>query len=157
MPAKSIVLLLSLLTTPALLSAQEYGPQPDAATRTELLALREAAWRTWFANDKAGFERIVPAELVALSWGGGAWEDREQTEGQMAEFAKRGMRLTSLEFPRTVFQRYGDVVILYSTFRLVLTDPAGTEQETTGRGTEIFVRRRGKWIHTGWHLDQIVG
>ena len=52
-------------------------------------------------------------------------------------------------------QQYGDVVILYSSFRIVLTARDGKEQVTTGRGTEIFVRRNGKWIHTGWHLDTL--
>lgn len=23
------------------------------------------------------------------------------------------------------------------------------------RGTEIFVRRNGRWAHTGWHLDTV--
>jgi hypothetical protein len=137
------------------LRAQEYGPQPDSTTRAQLLTLREAAWRTWFANDHAGFQRIVPDELIALGWGGGPWEDRKQTLAQMSDFATSGQRLTSLEFPRTVFQRYGDVVILYTTFRVVLVNPAGATQETTGRGTEVFVRRNGRWIHTGWHLDTV--
>lgn len=136
-------------------SAQQFGPQPDSATQQEILALREAAWRTWFANDRAGFERIVPDELVALGWGGGSWDDRQQTVAAMAEFARGGSKLTALEFPRNVFQRYGDVVILYTTFRLVLSDPAGKAEEITGRGTEVFVRRRGRWIHTGWHLDTV--
>ena len=136
-------------------SAQQYGPEPDLATRQELLALRESAWRTWFANDREGFERIVPAELVALNWGGGPWEDRETTMASMAEFARSGMTLTALEFPRNVFQRYGDVVILYTAFRIVLTDSAGQPQETAGRGTEVFVRREGRWVHTGWHLDTV--
>jgi len=150
-----LLLALTLVSPAVPLAAQDPGPQPDAATQAELLALREAAWRTWFSNDRAGFERIVPAELVALNWGGGPWEDRQRTETQMAAFAEGGQRLTALEFPRTVFQRYGDVAILYSTFRLVLTDRAGAEQETTGRGTEVFVRRGGRWIHTGWHLDLV--
>jgi len=47
------------------------------------------------------------------------------------------------------------MVILYSTFRLVLADPDGKLSETTGRGTEVFVRRNGRWIHTGWHLDTV--
>ena len=136
-------------------SAQEFGPQPDAATQRELLTIREAAWRTWFVNDRAGFERVVPDELVALGWDGGPWQDRTQTIAGMAEFAKSGQTLTTLEFPRNVFQRYGDAVILYTSFRIVLTDRAGAAQEVTGRGTEIFVRRRGRWIHTGWHLDTV--
>jgi len=141
--------------TAARLSAQEYGPQPDATTRTELLTLREAAWRTWFANDPAGFTRIVPGELVAMGWDGGPWTDRAQNVRQMAEFATSGQRLESLAFPLTVFQRYGDVVILYSTFQLVLVDGANAQQAISGRGTEVFVRRDGHWIHTGWHLDRV--
>ena len=136
-------------------SAQEFGPQPDPATQREILALREDAWRTWFANDRAGFQRIVPDELVALGWDGGAWQDRRQTMASMAEFAGSGQTLTALEFPRNVFQRYGDVVVLYTTFRIVLSDSAGQAHETTGRGTEVFVRRGGRWIHTGWHLDTV--
>ena len=150
-----VALGLSVAASP--LRAQEYGPQPDAATRAELLTLREAAWRTWFGNDREGFQRIVPDELVALGWDGGPWGDRTATLGQMDAFAKGDQRIKSLEFPRNVFQGYGDVVILYSTFRLVLIDGAGASQETTGRGTEVFVRRKGRWIHTGWHLDTVGG
>jgi len=136
-------------------SAQQFGPQPDPATQREILALREAAWRTWFANDQAGFRRVVPDELVAVGWDGGAWEDRAATMATMAEFAGNGMTLAVLEFPRNVFQRYGDVVILYTAFRLVLSDREGRAHETRGRGTEVFVRRDGRWIHTGWHLDTV--
>jgi hypothetical protein len=149
----ALAVVVSLGASPA--SAQQFGPQPDAATRRELLVLREAAWRTWFGNDRAGFERIVPDELVALGWDGGSGDDRPRTLTQMGEFAKSGQTLTSLEFPRNVWQRYGDVVILYSSFRLVLTDSAGQSQATTGRDTEVFVRRHGRWIHTGWHLDTV--
>ena len=146
-------LLLAVAASP--LPAQQYGPQPDSATRGEILALREAAWRTWFSNDQAGFQRIVPDELLAIGWGGGPWSDRAQNLVQMGEFAKGGQRLQSLEFPRDVFQAYGDVVILYSTFRVVLVDSAGVTETTSGRGSEVFVRRNGRWIHTAWHLDAV--
>lgn len=139
------------------LPAQQFGPQPDADTRSELLALREAAWRAWFSNDRAGFQRIVPDELVALGWEGGEWGDRAQTLVRMEEFAKGGKTLKVLEFPRNVFQHYQDVVIVYSSFRVVLSDRAGKTQETTGRGTEVFVRRNGRWVHTAWHLDAMGG
>lgn len=147
--------LLCLTTSAASLAAQQFGPEPDALTRQELLRLREAAWRAWFTNDRAAFERIVPQELVALGWGGGAWQDRPATLEAMAGFARERRTIRSLEFPRNVFQQYGDVVILYTTFRIVLAGPDGTASETAGRGTEIFVRRNGHWIHTGWHLDTV--
>ncbi len=148
-----VCILLPALTGPA--SAEQFGPEPDAATRSEILALRERAWRTWFSNDQAGFQRVVPAELVAMGWNGGPWDDRAATLRRMAEFAKGGQTVSTLEFPRNVFPQYGDVVILYTRFRLVLEAADGALSETSGRGTEIFVRRDGKWIHTGWHLDAI--
>lgn len=149
----TLSLLVTILAAP--LAAQQYGPQPNAEAQREILAVRESAWRSWFANDRAAFEKAVPAELVALGWGGGPWDDRAGTLVQMGEFSGGGGTLTVLEFPRNVFQQYGDVVILYTRFRVVITDRAGTAQETTGRGTEIFVHRQGRWVHTGWHLDTV--
>jgi Domain of unknown function (DUF4440) len=157
MRAFRILLTISLLVPITALHAEEYGPEPDPTTRAEILELREAAWRTWFGNDQSGFRRVVPEELVAMGWAGGTWDDREQTLRAMAEFAKGGRTLRSLEFPRNVFQQYGDVVILYTSFRLVLADTAGKAEEISGRGTEVFVRRNGRWIHTGWHLDDVTG
>ena len=155
MPRLRLTLALVLAAPAGSLAAQQYGPQPNAATQREILAVRESAWRSWFANDRAAFGNAVPAELVALGWGGGPWDDRAGTLVQMGEFAGSGGALTVLEFPRNVFQQYGDVVILYTRFRVVITDRAGTAQETTGRGTEIFVHRQGRWEHTGWHLDTV--
>lgn len=143
------------LAVSAPLAAQDYGPAPDGATQREILVLREAAWRTWFANDTIGFKKVVPDELIALGWDGGAWETRAETMAAMGEFAKTGITLASLEFPRNVFQQYGDVVILYTSFRLALRTPSGQTEEISGRGTEIFVRRNGRWAHTGWHLDRV--
>lgn len=141
------------MSAPAL--AQDYGPQPDTATREEILRLRDSAWRTWFSGDATGFQQVVPDELVAMGWNGGAWDDRAQTLRRMSEYQNSKQRIRTLEFPHNVFQQYGDVVILYTRFRLVLVDAEGATSETRGRGTEVFVRRKGRWIHTGWHLDAI--
>lgn len=149
------ICLFAAVLSAAPVAAGDFGPQPDAATRARILELREAAWRAWFANDRAGFEKVVPQELVALGWGGGAFADRTTTLAQMADFARDGGRLVELSFPQDVFQQYGDVVVLYTRFRIVLRDAQGTDTETRGRGTEVFVRREGRWIHTGWHLDAV--
>jgi hypothetical protein len=151
----ALSLLMSLtiaLSTAA--EAQQFGPEPDAKSKAELMADREVAWRAFFSNDRVTFNKLVPDELLAISWENGAWADKPATLVNMNEFAKSGQKLTSLEFPRTVFQQYGDAVILYSTFRVVLTAPDGARRETIGRGTEVFVRRNGKWAHTAWHLDK---
>lgn len=132
-----------------------FGPAPDAATRHEILRLRDAAWWAWFTNDRAAFDRLVPHELLAIGWGGGPWDDRASTLERMAEFAASGHRLVSLDFPANAFQAYGDVVIVYTAFRAVLQSPEGAESAVQGRGTEVFVRRNGDWAHTAWHLDNI--
>lgn len=129
--------------------------EPDRDTQRQILELREQAWRSWFGNDREGFLRVVPDELVALGWDGGPWQDREASLQSMASFAAGGRRLLSLDFPGNVFQQYGDTVILYTRFAIELADPAGAVTRTAGRGTEIFVRREGRWIHTGWHLDTV--
>ena len=48
---------------------------------------------------------------------------------------------------------FDNTAILYYTYVMEqrLGDQAAVD---TGRGTEIFVRRDGKWVDVGWHLDQ---
>jgi hypothetical protein len=133
----------------------DFGPQPSVATQSELLKIREAAWRAWFSNDVQGFNRVVPDELIAIGWSGGEFSDRNATLQQMTEFAKSGQKISELQFPENVFQQYGDVVVLYTRFRITLLSPDQQLQTVVGRGTEIFVKRKGRWIHTGWHLDAV--
>lgn len=145
-----VSLLLVTMTVPV--HTQPRAPQPDAATRDAVLALRDAVWRAWYANDSTTFDRIVPDELLAIGWDGGTWNDRSRTVQRMREFAATGKTLRSLAFPENAFQWYGDVVLLYSTYRIVVGK--GDDVTTTvGRATEVFVRRDGRWIHTAWHLD----
>ena len=67
-------------------------------------------------------------------------------------FREKGGRLVRLAFPQTRAQRYGDVVVLYGRFEVVLQSD-GAERIMRGRLTEVFVKRDGKWAHPGWHLD----
>jgi hypothetical protein len=56
-----------------------------------------------------------------------------------------------LEFPRTEFQRYGNTVIIYTTYELDIENQ-GKLQTERGKATEVFVRRGAKWLNTGWQL-----
>lgn len=125
---------------------------PEA--RKELLSARESVWRSFYANDQATFKKLVPEELIALNQDNPQWDDRAAVLAHARGFAEAGGKLVSLEFPRTEIQVYGDTAIIYTTFRVetVVQGKTGIEQ---GRGTEIFVRRDGSWVHTGWHLDSV--
>ena len=120
--------------------------------RKELLAAREAVWRAWFANDRARLEVFIPEETVAINAAEERWLDRAAVLASAAEFAQQGGKLVHLEYPRTDIQLYGDVAILYTTYSFVV-ESQGKQQTVSGRGTEIFVRRGGAWVNSGWHLD----
>jgi hypothetical protein len=42
--------------------------------------------------------------------------------------------------------------VLYGRYEAVI-QADGVERTVRGRLTETFVRRDGKWLHPGWHLD----
>ena len=60
-------------------------------------------------------------------------------------------KLTRLEFPRTEIQAYGNTAIIYTSYRLDLTE-AGKPRTERGKATEIFVRQGDRWLNTGWQL-----
>ncbi len=122
------------------------------ALRAELLAAREAIWRAWFANDRARVEELLPQHVIAINNGDTTWQDRRAVLASAEIFARDGGKLVRLAFPRTEFQVYGDVAILYSLFELEI-EQRGNRTVQRGRATEIFVRRGGRWQNPGWHLD----
>ena len=128
-------------------------PAPvSPALREKILAARETVWRAWFSNDQNVLGRVIPEETIAVNAGEEAWAGRETILAGAREFAENGGKLVSLDFPRTEIQLYGDVAILYTTYE-VETEVGGEIQILAGRGTEIFVRRNGNWVNSGWHLD----
>jgi len=47
---------------------------------------------------------------------------------------------------------FGEVAIIYSQY-LYETEVDGKRSLTSGRVTETFVLRQGKWTNPGWHAD----
>lgn len=138
---------------PDTIAAQRQQPFTlSAEQRRDLLAAREAVWRAYFANDAQHLDKVIPAETIAMNAGEEAWADRQSVLSSAAGFAASGGKLVKLEFPRTDIQVFGDVAILYTTWTYTL-EVAGQQQTSFGRGTEIFVRRDGQWVNSGWHLD----
>jgi len=139
----------------ALLRPLAASAAADAAKiEPEVLALREAAWRAWFAGDTAALEKMLPPEFIGISMEG-PLTPLPRTLEESRGFRDSGGRLLSLEFPETQAQRYGDVVVLYGRYAVKFTS-GGSEQSVSGRLTEVFVRRDGRWMHPGWHLDTVV-
>jgi len=126
--------------------------EPTLDARAKILQSREAVWRAWFANDRKVLEELVPPDAIVISGSEIKWKNQAEIFKSAAEFQAEGGKLIRLEFPRTLMQRYGDVAIVYSEY-LLETDTAGKRAVSTGRATETFVLRRGKWINPGWHTD----
>ena len=117
-----------------------------------ILQCREAVWRAWFANDTKTLAELVPAEAIAISPSEDEWKNQSDIVREAAEFQAQGGKLIRLEFPRTRIQRYGDAAFVYSQFVLE-TETNGKRSIATGRATEVFVLRNGRWINPGWHTD----
>ena len=117
----------------------------------ELLATRELAWRAWFGGDEATLRGMLPEEFLGIGWSGDGISNRDKAIAGSRAFKDGGGKLVSLSFPETRAQRFGDTVVLYGSFEVTFF--AGKEETVRGKLTEVFVKRDGKWVHPGWHLD----
>jgi hypothetical protein len=129
-----------------------YAQANAADDRGAILKAREAVWRAWFADDVSTLKRLVPEDTIVISSGEAAFLHQAEVLKSAAEFHASGGRLVSLEFPHTEMQRFGDVAVTWSTYRLE-TDVKGKREVDTGRASEIFVLRGGRWLNPGWHTD----
>jgi hypothetical protein len=131
-------------------SAVGVAANPDEGPN--LLRVREAVWRSWFANDATTLRKLVPPETIVISAGERQWKHQAGVLQSAAEFRAQGGKLIRLEFPRTEIQQFGEVAILYSEYR-VETEMHGKRSISSGRATEIFVLHDGQWTNPGWHTD----
>lgn len=115
------------------------------------LAAREAVWRAWYGGDTQALAKLLPPELITMHPDSNEFGTYESMVAGSTRFAKGGGKLTRLAFPRTDFQRYGNTVIIYTRYELDI-DQGGKVTTERGKATEVFVRRGGKWLNTGWQL-----
>jgi ketosteroid isomerase-like protein len=134
----------------AMLLVSGLAARPD--DRAELMKAREAVWRAWFVNDAKALEAMVPPDTIVIGSGQERWRNQADILQSAARFQASGGKLIRLEFPQTEIQRFGDVAIFYSKYWYE-TEEDGKRSVTTGRVTEIFVLRNGKWTNPGWHTD----
>lgn len=126
----------------------------DGDDRKALLAAREAVWRAWFAGDTAALAKLIPPELITIDPGSDTFGSRQSNVDGSKQFAASGGKLTRLVFPKTEIQSYGNTAIIYTTYELDLVS-GGTPSTERGTATEMFVRRDGKWLNTGWQLAPV--
>jgi len=143
-------IILAIAGALAILIVADSAARPD--DRTELLKVREQVWRAWFVNDTKTLDALVPPDTIVISSGEEKWKNQSDILQSAARFQADGGKLIRLEFPRTEIQCFGDVAITYSQY-LYETEVDGKRSLTSGRVTEIFVLRHGKWTNPGWHTD----
>jgi hypothetical protein len=150
------VALSAILALPGPSASRAADAAKPAALDPEVLRLREGAWRAYFAGDEKALGAMLPADFIGINMDDGPLVTREKALEQARSFRASGGRLVNLEFPETRAQHYGDVMIFYGRYTVVL-ESGGPERTTRttlrGRLTEMFLRQGGRWVHTGWHLD----
>jgi hypothetical protein len=120
--------------------------------RQRILEAREAVWKAWFANDRATLDRLIPEEVIAINSGDGEWSNRAAVLDGAKRFVDSGAKLLKLEFPKTEIQVYGNTVLVYTTYVFEI-DMNGKRSTSSGRATEMFVRRGEDLVNVGWHMD----
>lgn len=120
--------------------------------RERVLAKRDAVWKAWFTNDRATLDKLIPEEAIAIDSSSAEWSNRAAIFAGAKAFADSGAKLVKLEFPKTEMQIYGNVVLIYTTYRYEIENN-GQRTTTSGRGTEMFVWRGDELVNVGWHLD----
>jgi ketosteroid isomerase-like protein len=118
----------------------------------ELLKVRRSVWLVWLANDQEALKRLVPEDTIVISTGEAKWKHQAEVLQSAADFHAAGGKLISLEFPRTEVQHFGDVAVTWSEYVLEV-EVGGKRSRSSGRVTEIFVKRNGHWTNPGWHTD----
>ena len=134
----------------------EQTSQPRNITpeiRQRILEKRDAVWKAWFANDRPTLEKLIPEEAIAINSGSKEWSNRAAIFAGAKGFADSGSKLVKLEFPKTEIQAYGNTVLIYTTYVYEI-EKDGKRTTTSGRGTEMFVRRGDELVNVGWHLDE---
>ena len=121
------------------------------AQKQPILVAREAVWRAYYSGDTKALSVLLPPELITMHSGSDAFGTYDSIVAGAERFAKGGGKLTRLVFPRTEFQAYGSTVIIYTTYELDI-EKGGSVTTERGKATEVFVRRGGKWLNTGWQL-----
>jgi ketosteroid isomerase-like protein len=140
---------------PAARQAREQMPQTlDAEQKKELLDARETVWRSFFSNDRAALEKLIPEDTIVMDPGSSGIGNRAGVMEGAAGFAKSGAKLARLEFPSTEIQCYGNTAVLYSTYQYELEND-GKRTPFSGRITEVFVFRKGQWVNPGWHMEAV--
>ena len=122
--------------------------------RQRILAAREAVWKAWFTNDRATLEKLIPEETIAIDSGEQRWSDRAAILANAKRFVDSGGKLLRLEFPKTEIQVYGNTVIIYTTY-VYEVEVNGQRSTSSGRATEMFVRRGDTLVNVGWHMDAL--
>jgi ketosteroid isomerase-like protein len=121
-------------------------------TRQELLGIREAIWRAWFANDTVQLAEFLDPRLLSIPPTGSQWHGLQDVLRESGEFAAAGGRLVRIEFPKTQVESFGSIAVLHSTFRFEI-ERDGARAALAGRLTEVFELRDDRWICTSRHID----
>ncbi len=141
--------------TAALIGVLPFTASALASTskdEADLLAVREAVWRSWFAGDIQTLEKLVPQNTIVINSGEKKWQNQREIFQEATQFHASGAKLIRLEFPHTEIQHFGNVAILYSKYRYEI-ESNGKRSAKSGRATEIFVLMNGQWTNPGWHTD----
>jgi Domain of unknown function (DUF4440) len=127
-----------------------HTPASDRNLGKTVQALREAVWRAYFSNDDAFLDKTLRPDFGLLSDPQSVSSKRAEVFTAAKKFAETDTHLISLEFSHTEIRLYEQTAILYADFRYELESSGKHQDPVSGKTTDIFVYRDGKWFQVGW-------
>jgi ketosteroid isomerase-like protein len=144
----TVTLVLALGACSANAASSDILAQIDPA----LARVQREVWEVWFAGDTSRLKEITGDDLVAISPGTDGFSSLRDQLDASAGFRAGGGKLIDLRFPKMRVQKFGDVVLVYTDYEYALAMGKDTTRQS-GRATEVFVKRDGKWLNPAWHMD----
>jgi ketosteroid isomerase-like protein len=143
-----ICLLCSVLSAAVTVQAQQTKTDSDAAISQTLQAMEHGWLNAEKNHDTAAFEKLVADDWIAIGPDG-----KSQTKAQRAAEIK-GAHISSATMGDMKVRVFGDTAVVTGTDDEI-TMKAGKKSSDHYAWTDVFVKRKGKWLAVASQTAQI--
>ncbi len=107
-------------------------------------------------NDKSTMEDFYADDAISMPNHGKMLKGKDEMRRSDADFAKSGMKITSLEMNVTDILGKGDLIDAIGTYNIALTAKNGKNIKDSGSFLTVFENQKGKWKIKAeiWNTDK---
>lgn len=149
---KIILPALFVLIAVSQITAQKNAPAKQNKIEAELMQIERDIGQANIRRDKAYFDSIEAAEFVFIDSGGGVTTKAEDLAG--LDKPAGDFKLVSYDVDEMTVRVYDDTAVVTGR-TTTLSRGQGREILNKSRFTDVFVKRKGKWLLVAGHSSRI--